>query len=358
MNNFERLEAVFTGKIPDRLPSIGGWMPCAAHITEIMGISTNEFWTNPNYYSVMAYKKLGIDGLTSVLMPIKDDDYRSIDHNNCCKTYGNMDFESFVQYVKDMQEPEKLEETLQIDFDNEYEKLKNSIFEFDKISSGLVNMPAQWGLGSYAMWYNEFGYENYFMLIGLYPQLAQKLFEISGVKGNFMSRLLVKAVKEGIYPHAVHMGEDLCTQRGSMISVDFLEKYYAPTLKYGLSPLKEIGCRPIWHSDGDIRQIIPMLLDSGIEGFQGFQSECGVILDDILKCKPKSGNKILIMGTISVTSDLVYMNPKQVKEKIRTDFEKCKGTADFVQFTSSSFGSDIPTENIYAMYEEVASCSY
>ncbi len=358
MNNFERLEAVFAGKIPDRLPSIGGWMPYLGHITKLLSISADLFWTNPKYYSLMAYEKLGIDGLTSILIPINDDGYRSIDHNNYAKSHGAMEFEEFVQYIKDMPEPEKIEETIEKDFDNEYEKLKTSIFEFDKFNTGIVNMPAQWGLGSYAMWYNEFGYENYFMLIGLFPHLAQKLFEISGVKGNFMSRLVVKAVKEEIYPHAVHMGEDLCTQRGSMISIEFLEKYYAPTLKHGLAPLNEVGCRPIWHSDGDIRQIIPMLMDSGIEGFQGFQSECGILLDDILKIRPKSGNKILIMGAISVTSDLINMKPEEVKKKIRADFEKCKNVADFVQFTSSSFGPDIPFENISAMYEEVASCIY
>jgi hypothetical protein len=37
-----------------------------------------------------------------------------------------------------------------------------------------------------------------------------------------------------------------------MISPDFLERYYAPQLRYGLEPLLEVGCRPVWHCDGDV----------------------------------------------------------------------------------------------------------
>jgi hypothetical protein len=33
----------------------------------------------------------------------------------------------------------------------------------------------------------------------------------------------------------VFLGEDICTQRGPMISPAYLEKHYAPQLKHGLS---------------------------------------------------------------------------------------------------------------------------
>lgn len=138
-----------------------------------------------------------------------------------------------------------------------------------------------------------------------------------------------------------------------MINPDFLEKYFAPLLKYGLEPLLEVGCKPVWHCDGDYRLILDMLLDCGVQGFQGFQPECGMTIDFIVTKRTREKNPLLIFGPISVTTELPVLTPEEIKRKVRFAVDVCRGNADLALFTSNTITPDVPIENIRAMYEAI-----
>ena len=177
------------------------------------------------------------------------------------------------------------------------------------------------------------------------------MIERGGVLGRHLSELTARAVSEGIYPKAVLMGEDICTQRGPMVSPKFLEKYYIPQLKQGLEPLLKVGCRPVWHSDGDIRSIMEMLIDSGIGGLQGFQPECGMTLEYTASMRTREGGKMLIFGPLSVTTELPVFTPEQVRARMLEAADIYHGKVDWLLFTANTINPDVPLENIYAMYE-------
>ena len=219
----------------------------------------------------------------------------------------------------------------------------------------MVWMPAPWSAGANITWYSQFGYENFFLIIGLYPDRARKLLEVGGAQGRCQSRLVARAVQEGLYPHAVLFGQDICTQRGPMISVDFMEQHYAPQLRYGLEPLLEVGCRPVWHCDGDVRLLLDMLIDSGVQGLQGFQPECGMLLEEIVQRRTRDGEPLVIFGPLAVTTELPVCTPEEIQSKVRHAVEVCKGNASLVLFTSNTINPDVPLANIRAMYEAVGS---
>jgi len=216
-------------------------------------------------------------------------------------------------------------------------------------------MPAQWSAGAKVSWYGSYGYENFFYVIGLYPDRAQKLMEVGGAQGRCQSRLVAKAVSEGLYPPAVLLGEDICTQRGPMISPDFLERYYAPQLRYGLEPLLGVGCRPVWHCDGDVRPMLDFLIDSGVQGFQGFQPECGMLLEEIVQRRTRDGEPLIIFGPLAVTTELPVCAPEEIFSKVKRAIEICRDNASLVIFTANTINPDVPLENILAMYEAIKS---
>jgi uroporphyrinogen decarboxylase len=143
-----------------------------------------------------------------------------------------------------------------------------------------------------------------------------------------------------------------------MISVDFLQEHYAPALAYGLEPLLEVGCRPVWHSDGDVRPLIPMLLECGIGGFQGFQPECGMHLEELIKLRGKDGGKLLFFGPFAVTTELPVLSPDELREKVRFYAGICKDEADLVFFTSNTICPDVPLESLTAVYDEIKKYRY
>ena len=356
MEKRQRLDAVFSGKQPDRPPVLGGWIAHPEALLEIAGASADEYRQNPQDVALRAYKKLDHDGLIGVFTTNDVDVYRCVNENSYIKSDNGMSFEEAAERVENLPEPD--EYAKQFDFEAGYAGFKKDIFEMQKKCGDMVYLPANWSAGARASWYGEYGYENFFLLIGLRPDLGAKLFKLGGISGHYYSSLTAEAVKEGLLPKAVLIGEDICTQRGPMISAGFLQEHYAPALAYGLEPLLEAGCKPVWHCDGDARALIPMLLSCGIQGFQGFQPECGMHIEDIIKLRARDGNKLLIFGPFAVTTELPVLSQREIREKVRYYADICRDNADLVFFTANTINPDVPVENILAMYDEIKKYAY
>jgi hypothetical protein len=345
-----RLEAVFRGQTPDRTPVLGGWIACPAHIQALAGVGPEEYWADPIGVSIRAYHALGVDGLIDVFVPKGREDFRCVDASTYIHARSELSLEEAVARVDAMPSAEEIEATF--DFDGAYQAFREELLQMQARCGELVWMPAQWSAGARISWYGDFGYECFFLIMGGYPRQAHKLLEIGGAQGRCRSRLIARAVQEGLYPHAVLLGEDICTQRGPMLSPAFMERYYAPQLRYGLEPLLEAGCKPVWHCDGDVRPILDMLLDCGVQGLQGFQPECGMTIDWVVQKRTREGNRLLIFGPLAVTTELPRCTPDEIRARVRHAIEVCRGNADLVLFTANTINPDVPLENIRAMVEE------
>ncbi len=353
MTRTERLESAFALKQPDRIPILGGWIACPEYIMKLANVRADQYWADPYGVSIKAYDRLDTDGLIGIFVPRNREDFRCVDHDSYVHAVSGLSLDSAIAKIDAMPGPEEIER--KFDFDTEYQNFRKSMIDMQARCGDMLWMPAQWGAGARVTWYGEFGYENFFYIIGLYPDRAQKLMEVGGAYGRCQSKIIAKAVEEGIYPHAVLLGEDICSQRGPMISVKFMEKYYAPQLKYGLEPLLEVGCRPVWHCDGDVRPMLDLLLDSGVQGLQGFQPECGMIIDELVQRRTKFGEPLLIFGPLAVTTELPKLTPDEITRKVHHAIEVCKGNASLVMFTGNTINPDVPLENIIAMYEALKS---
>ena len=351
MNSWERLENTFSGKETDRTPVLGGWISCPDHICKIAGVDEETYWKDPRKISVDAYRKLRMDGLIDITVPKTREDFRIVDASSYIHADSGMSLEDVLEWIEKSSSAAEIEASF--DFEGEYAKFMAALLEGKALCGDMVYMPASWGAGAKLQWFGDFGYENVFIVAGAYPDHMKKLVEIGGAEGYCKSSLVARAVGEGLYPHALLLGEDVCSQQGCMFSPRMLEEIYAPVLKRGLRPLLEAGCSPIWHSDGNVKPLMDMLIECGIRGFQGFQSECGMTLEYVIQHRTKEGEPLIIFGPMAVTTELPVLSPKEIKNRVKEAILLCKGNARLVLFTSNTINPDIPLENIYAMYEAV-----
>jgi hypothetical protein len=349
MGSRQRLEAVIAGQSADRTPVWGGWIACPDHICALAGVDLGAYWKDPVGVSVEAYRELGSDGLIGVFVPRGKNDYRCVDEQTFQRADKGLSLDETVRQIREMPSPEEIEKSF--DLDAEYARFRAELLTMQDRCGEMLWAPAQWSAGAKVTWYADFGYENYFCIVGLYPDLAAKLMAIGGAYGWCRARLVARAVEEGIYPRACFFGEDICTQRGPMISPEFLREHYAPALRHGLQPLLDVGCKPVWHCDGDVRLLLQMLLDCGIQGFQGFQGECGMTLERISSLRTSEGEKLLIYGPLAVTTELPVCSPAEIYAKTRHAIDVCRDSAHLVLFTSNTINPDVPLENIRAMHE-------
>jgi hypothetical protein len=275
-----------------------------------------------------------------------------VDSESYAKADRGQSLEESLAAIDALPEPERIAEAF--DFEREYGTFRDGLVAEQAACGEMVWMPAQWGAAAKVGWYGDFGYENFFLIVAGHEAHARKLIEVGGERGRLRSELVARAVREGFYPRAMLFGEDICTQRGPMISPALLEKHYLPALKRGLKPLLDVGCRPVWHCDGDVRPLLPMLIEAGVRGFQGFQPECGLTIETVAATRTHEGEPPVIFGPLAVTTELPVCTADEIRAKVRRAIDVCRGNgAGLCLFTGNTINPDVPLENMLAMSEAV-----
>jgi hypothetical protein len=317
-------------------------------------------WENPMRAALQAYRNVGCDlipGPEFVLpKPLEGTTGASLGRQTGFGIHGARAIdplryktpEDVLDYVQNLPSLSDLKDNF--NFDNCYYRyIKNVKEAQDECGDDML-----WIAGYDSCqfeWFNTFGYQPYLLACLRYKNEMKKLFEYSAENGRINNEAIVKAIIEEDLPPFVYGGQDICNNKGPMIRPKILNEIYFPFLKKALEPLTKAGINIIWHSDGNIMSIIEMLIEIGIEGFQGFQEESGVDLLKIANMKTKSGNKPIIFGSISVTTTL----PFGTIETVKKDVERCIDTAGlggrFFLSAANSILVDVPSQNIFTMYK-------
>ena len=130
----------------------------------------------------------------------------------------------------------------------------------------------------------------------------------------------------------------------------YLEKYLIPDVAAVCDLLHSKGMKVIFHSDGNIMKILPQLKKAGVDGLNPLEIMAGM---DIKAIRETYGRGFIICGGMDVSSlmpfgtkDEVIHATKNLLRLAGPDYGLCIGS-------STELGDDIPIENIKAMFETV-----
>jgi hypothetical protein len=200
------------------------------------------------------------------------------------------------------------------------------------------------------LYYGIYGYDHYFAAYALYPEVMEKHFKLQADYALLSNRAAARAYKEAGLPPYHRLDHDMADSRGMLVSLRSLERLWFPHFSRCLEPLHEAGVRMIWHCDGNLMDMVPRLLDIGMGGFQGFQYEDGMDYERICAMKTKSGQDLIIIGGVSVTTTLPFGAAADVRRQLRWLVEKGPRTGLFLG-ASSSITPDARWENVQALIE-------
>jgi hypothetical protein len=350
MESKTRLQLAFDLEQPDRPPILGGWLAAPAHIQTLTGCSEDQYWEDPFHWGLAAERVLGSDGVIGIFQPIARGGYRCVD-GQILERRAAYTLEAVVREIEAMPEPQEVKAAF--DEEQAYVELVQELRLRQAQCGDILWCPADWSLIPKALWYHEYGHENALSLVALYPEAHRKLLRVSAVRARQHALLRARAMREGLHPRAILCGEDLCTQRGPMVSPSLLRREYFPLLEYALEPVLAAGARVVWHCDGDYRPLLDDVLACGIGGLQGFQRECGMDLEWIVDLQSRTGEPLVIFGPLSVTTTLPHGTPQEVRAQVRRAIGLCRDKASLVFFTSNTITPDVPLENIRAYWSAV-----
>jgi hypothetical protein len=205
-----------------------------------------------------------------------------------------------------------------------------------------TNIP---GLG-----YGWYGYVNYFMAYALYPEVMERCFSIQGDLAVLTNRAVVRAIDEAGLPAMLRLDHDMADSRGTLASIDSLDKIWFPHLARSIEPLVKAGIKLLWHCDGNLMAMVPRLLEAGVGGFQGFQYEDGMDYENICKMKTREGQDLVIIAGVSVTRTLPFGGPEDIRKEMAWLVEKGPKTGLFLG-GSSSIAPGVSWDNIKTMVD-------
>lgn len=90
------------------------------------------------------------------------------------------------------------------------------------------------------------------------------------------------------------VGDDAAHKKGPMISPALWRELILP---YHRRLVQALPVPVIWHSDGDVRTLLPMAIEAGFVGFHGLEPAAGI---DLARVKSEFGRDLVLIGNLDV----------------------------------------------------------
>ncbi len=220
--------------------------------------------------------------------------------------------------------------------DRRYEGLADAIQRIhDRNLAAFFTISDHWG-----GLYHIFGLKNLLKLVHRSPRLIRKT--IRKLTAHY-SAIIANVLEHEI--DCIWVFGDLATNSGPFISPSMYEDLLDSAQRAVLRPVKSRGIPVMFHSDGDIRPLIPMMLGEGVTAIQPLDALAGM---DVLELKEKYGDRLAFMGNIPNKSVLPRGTPEEVASEVRRKLVAGQG-GGYILASSHSIAEDVPPDNFDAM---------
>ena len=175
------------------------------------------------------------------------------------------------------------------------------------------------------------------------PKLLKEMFTY---QAKFTIEVFEYYFENGLnFINGIFVGNDMGYKNGLLFSPQFYKELIFPGDKIICDYFHNIKIPVFLHSDGDVRKIIPFLIEAGFDCLQPLEVKASM---DLIKLKKQYRNKISFMGGI----DTRLMNdndPMRIEEEIKTNFEFVKKGGGYIYHSDHS----IPNNVSFAQFKRV-----
>ena len=191
------------------------------------------------------------------------------------------------------------------------------------------------------------GIDKMFMDLLLNERYAQTLIEYIGQFMVEFNRVNLKNIGKHIDLYGIW--DDFADQESLMLSPDLWRKYYKKWYRQLIAEAKKYNLLVCFHVCGSCIEIIPDLIEMGVDILDPVQvSSKNMELENL---KKKFGKDICFHGGIDAQKFLPYATPLEITSEITRLKNLFEGEGGIILGPSHYLTNDIPIENIIAMYK-------
>ena len=189
------------------------------------------------------------------------------------------------------------------------------------------------------------GMENFFMDLHLEPAFCEEMLDgLMDVCLGVIDRLLADY---GDRIDAIGMSEDYGTERNLMISPETWRHFIRPRIARAFERIHQGGKHVYLHSCGHITEIIPDLVDLGVDMLQPIQPEAM----DIFELKRQFGRDLCFAGGIGTQKTLPFSSVREVRDAVKRCLDVMADGGGYIMAPAKPIMAGVPIENAVALLD-------
>lgn len=194
--------------------------------------------------------------------------------------------------------------------------------------------------------------DNFFMLLAGEPERAHRFLDkLTEIHLRNLEGFLAAV---GAHIDIILFGDDLGMQSGPQVSPAMYREYFQPRERAMWQMVKQRAphLKIMLHCCGGVRELLPGLIDAGLDAINPVQITCRGMESSALK--RDFGERLTFWGGGCDTRDvLIQGTPEQIREHVRQQIRILRPGGGFVFQQVHNILADVPPANIVAMYEAV-----
>jgi len=262
------------------------------------------------------------------------------DHIGNCLRYVPAPWWQFVNVPDDQLEPDVPSRMPDVQGIGSFETMKQSLQDLRETTDAFLLMTF-WASLFEKAWFLR-GMENLLVDMLVHEEYCEALFELTVQSDLKMLDMVLSAEVDGVL-----LGCDWGSQEALLMSPEMWHKYIGPRHARMFQRIREAGRIPILHSCGNIRAVLPDVVEMGVQVLNPFQPECM----DIGAIKDEFGDDLCFWGGISTQQTLPYGTPQEVQEETRQVAARIGKGGGYILAPAQAIQEDVPLKNILAMIE-------
>jgi uroporphyrinogen decarboxylase len=150
--------------------------------------------------------------------------------------------------------------------------------------------------------------------------------------------------------HGILIGNDLGSQNGLILSPQLIREFVLPGTRKLVAQAKSHGLKVIHHSCGAIAEIIPDLIEAGVDVIHPIQALARGM--DIHRLKKDFGDQVSFCGGVDVQQLLVSGTPAQVRDKVK-ELKQLFPTGLILSPSHEAVLPDVKPQNLQALFDAI-----
>jgi len=145
----------------------------------------------------------------------------------------------------------------------------------------------------------------------------------------------------------IMFGDDWGGQTGLLMGAQRWREIFKPLYRHLFGKVRKAGKYVLSHCCGNIVEILPDVIEIGLDVYESFQPEAM----DIWSVKKDFGKDITFWGGLGAQSTIPFGNPVSIRKEVDRLVEGMSAGGGFVLAPSKDPPAETPTENLVALVE-------